>query len=296
VVAEAAELGDLGVVRTAVAGAVIARSRRPSLITARRPHRPGRRLQALAFPWNEYARPHAYWITRDGVDYASYAAGPAGTYLYSPAFAQAIRPLTILPLPLFAATWTALGAALLIWLSGRASLLVALFPPVLLTLVQGQLDLAYAIVAVVGLRWPAAWALPLLTKVTPGIGVVWFAVRREWRPLAIALGTTAAIAAVSFALDPGAWSGWIALLRPGPVNDPNLVSSLPLLVRAPIALAVVAWGAWTNRRWTIPIAMTLAMPILWVNSVTILVALLPMSMAGADAPAGRWLRRQIPGG
>jgi hypothetical protein len=295
--------GNLGVVGTAVAGVVIARSRRPSLGIAGFVVLIGLvaafRLLGI-YPWNEYVFDlHAYWITRDGVDYASHAAGPAGTYLYSPAFAQAIRPLTILPLPLFAATWTALGAALLIWLGGRSSLLVALLPPVLLTLVQGQLDLAYAVVAVVGLRWPAAWALPLLTKVTPGIGVVWFAVRREWRPLGIALGTTLAIAAVSLALDPGAWSGWIALLlrTQGPVSDPNLVYlPVPLLVRAPIALAVVAWGAWTNRRWTIPVAMTLAMPILWVNSVTILVALLPMSMAGADAPAGRWLRRPIPGG
>ncbi len=247
------------------------------------------------YPWNEYVFDlHAYWITRDGLDYASNAAGPAGTYLYSPAFAQAIRPLTILPLPVFAAIWTAIGAALLVWLVGRRALVVAIIPPVLLTLVQGQLDLAYAAVAVVGLRWPAAWALPLLTKVTPGIGVVWFLVRREWRKVAVAVGATLAITAVSFVLDPGAWSGWIALLlrTQGPISDPNLVYvPIPLLVRAPVAIAVIAWGAWTNRHWTVPVAMTLAMPILWINSVTILVAILPMVPAGAGSPAGRWLQR-----
>lgn len=247
------------------------------------------------YPWNEYVFDlHAYWITRDGVDYTSHAAGPAGTYLYSPAFAQAIRPLTILPLPIFAAIWTTLGAALLAWLVGRRALLVALLPPVLLTLIQGQLDLAYAAVALVGLRWPAAWALPLLTKVTPGIGLVWFLVRREWSRLAIAVGATIAIAAVSFALDPGAWWSWVALLlrTQGPVADPNLIYvPVPLLVRAPVALAVIAWGAWTNRRWTVPLAMTLAMPILWLNSFTILVAWLPLAAAGTDTPAGRWLRR-----
>ena len=249
------------------------------------------------YPWNEYVFDlHAYWITRGGVDYASHAPGPAGTYLYSPAFAQAIRPLTILPLQLFAAIWTALGAALLVWLVGRRALLVALIPPVLLTLVQGQLDLAYAAVAVVGLRWPAAWALPLLTKVTPGIGVVWFLVRREWRGFGLAVGATLAVAAVSYLLDPGAWPSWIALLArtQGPVADPNLVYlPIPLLVRAPIALAVIAWGAWTGRTWTVPVAMTLAMPILWVNSVTILVAVLPMLGAGAASPAGRWWRARL---
>jgi hypothetical protein len=246
------------------------------------------------YPWNAYVFDlHAYWITRDGLDYASHTAGPAGTYLYSPAFAQAIRPLTLLPLPLFAAIWTAIGTALLVWLTGRRALLVAIIPPVAITLLQGQLDLAYAAVAIVGLRWPAAWALPLLTKVTPGIGLAWFLVRREWRSLAVAVGATGLIALVSLVLDPGAWSGWIALLlrTQGPVADPNLVYvAIPLLVRVPFALAVIAWGAWTDRRWTIPVAMTIAMPILWVNSFTILVGVLPMLAAGADSPAGRWLR------
>jgi hypothetical protein len=246
------------------------------------------------YPWNEYVFDlHAYWITRDGVDYAAQAPGPAGTYLYSPAFAQLIRPLTILPLPVFAAIWTSIGALLLWWLTGRRALWFAVLPPVLLTLVQGQLDLAYAVVAVVGLRWPVAWALPLLTKVTPGIGVVWFVVRREWRSVAIAVGSTAVIVAVSYALDPSAWSGWIALLlrTQGPVSDPNLVYvPVPLLVRAPFALAVVAWGASTNRRWTIPVSMVLAMPILWLNGPTILVAIWPMVAAGAESPAGQWLR------
>jgi hypothetical protein len=234
------------------------------------------------YPWNESAFDlHAYWITRTGVAYANHHAGPAGTYLYSPAFAQAIRPLTLLPLPVFAAIWTSIGAALLILLTGRRVLLVALLPPVLITLVQGQLDVAFATVAVSGLRWPALWALPLLTKITPGIGIVWFLARREWRSLVIALGATLGVMAVSFALDPGGWASWVAmLLRAEFPKDPQLVYlDVPLTVRIPIALAVIIWGARTDRRWTIPVAMTLAMPIVWANSVTILVALVPLLMS-----------------
>ena len=236
------------------------------------------------YPWNEYVFDlHAYWITRAGVDYASQHAGPAGTYLYSPAFAQAIRPLTILPLPIFAAIWTSIGAALLIWLTGRRVLLVALLPPVLITLVQGQLDIAFAAVAVLGLRWPALWVLPLLTKITPGIGIVWFLVRREWRQLVIALSVTLGVMAISFVLDQGGWASWVAmLLRAEFPNDPRLVYlNVPLTVRFPVALALIVWGARTNRTWTIPVAMTLAMPIVWANSVTILVALIPL-LAGAQ--------------
>ena len=29
------------------------------------------------------------------------------------------------------------------------------------------------------MRWPAAWAFVLLTKMTPGIGLLWFAFRRD---------------------------------------------------------------------------------------------------------------------
>ncbi|HUQ44582.1 MAG TPA: glycosyltransferase family 87 protein [Candidatus Limnocylindria bacterium] len=242
------------------------------------------------YPWNEPAFDlHAYWITRAGVDYAHQHAGPAGTYLYSPAFAQAIRPLTLLPLPVFAAIWTSIGAALLIALTGRRALLVALLPPVLITLVQGQLDIAFAAVAFLGLRWPALWALPLLTKITPGVGLVWFLVRREWRSFMIALGVTLAVVAVSFVLDQGGWASWVAmLLRAEFPRDPQLVYlDIPLTVRLPIAVLLIAWGARTDRRWTIPVAMALAMPIVWANSVTILVALIPILAQEREAATER---------
>jgi hypothetical protein len=249
------------------------------------------------YPWNESVFDlRTYWATNAGIDYANQHAGPAGTFLYSPAFAQAISPLTALPLPIFAAIWTALGAALLVWLTGRRALLIALLPPVLLTLVQGQLDLVFAVVAVLGLRWPALWVVPLLTKITPGIGIVWFLVRREWGKLIVALGVTLGVMAVSFVLDPNGWASWAALLlRAEFPSDPQLVYlDVPLTIRLPIALALITWGARTNRQWTIPVAMTLAMPIVWANSVTILVALVPLMArervpvptVGALTPAG----------
>ena len=52
----------------------------------------------------------AYWSTRSGFDYASAHPGVSGEYLYSPAFAHLIAPLTALPLPVFTAVWTALLA------------------------------------------------------------------------------------------------------------------------------------------------------------------------------------------
>ena len=151
----------------------------------------------------------------------------------------------------------------------------------------------FATVSVVGFRWPAAWAIPLLTKVTPGIGLIWFAVRREWRSLGIAVAATGAIAFVSLAFDPIGWVGWFGLLRRQefPALEGGLLF-LPvhLWLRLPVAAALVAWGAATDRRWTVPVAVCLALPTVWLTSVAILVALVPLSGLGAHTPAGAWLR------
>jgi hypothetical protein len=50
-----------------------------------------------------------------------------------------------------------------------------------------------------------------------------------------------------------------------------------VLVRLPLALLIVVWGARTNRRWTVPIAVTLALPVIWTASLSILVAMVPLA-------------------
>jgi hypothetical protein len=240
---------------------------------------------------------YAYWATRDGFDYATARQGVTGAYLYSPAFAQAISPLAALSWQAFAGIWTALVAAPLLWLTGRYAALLVVLPPVFMSVALGQLDLPFALVVILGFRWPALWALPILTKVTPGIGLVWFLVRGEWRSLGIALGATLALTAASVALDPGSWAAWLAML--GRQEFPALGGGLwflpvPLLLRLPLAAALVAWGARTDRAWIVPIAVCLSLPTVWLNTPTILVALLPFAAAGARTPAGAWLRANVP--
>jgi Glycosyltransferase family 87 len=236
---------------------------------------------------------HAYWSTRAGLDYATTRPGDPGAFLYSPAFAHLISPITVLPWPAFAALWTAIGAGLLVWLTGRWALLVLVLLPVLMSVTIGQVDLLMAAAIVVGFRWPAAWALPILTKVTPGVGLLWFAVRREWRSLAIALGATAAIVVVSVAINANAWLGWLGMLSRGqfPRAEDGWYFDVPLGFRLAMAVIVIIWGARTDRRWVVPLAAVLGMPTVWINSPTILVAVIPLIAAGASTPAGRWLRR-----
>jgi len=40
----------------------------------------------------------------------------------------------------------------------------------------------------------------------------------------------------------------------GSAAQPNL--AIPLLLRLPVAVVLVVWGARTNRRWTVPAAAT----------------------------------------
>lgn len=249
-------------------------------------------------PWDLPAYDvYAYWLTRDGFDYSTAQQGDTGAYLYSPAFAQVIAPLTALPWQVFAGLWTALVAAPLLWLTGRFAVLIVLLPPVFMSVALGQLDLLFAAVAIVGLRWPVVWVLPVLTKITPGVGLIWFLVRGEWRSLGIALGATLFTVAASAALDPHGWAAWLAMVAR--MEFPALGGGLlflpvPVLVRLPAAAALIAWGAATNRRWVLPVGMGLSLPTVWLNSPTILVALLPLATAGSGTPAGVWLLAKVP--
>jgi hypothetical protein len=250
-------------------------------------------LRLLAVePWAQSVDAYAYWATRGDDLYASAEAGRIGAYVYSPAFAQLIRPLVAVPWQVFCAGWTALLCVVYWRLVGRLAVPLLLFIPIPFEIVSGNVHLLIAAAIVLGFRYPAAWALPLLTKVTPGIGLLWFAARREWRPLAVALGATAVVSAVSLVVAPGAWREWIALLvrdAGAPLDTPGWYAPIPMLVRLPVAAVIVVWGALTDRRWTVPVAVTLSLPILWLNSLAILAALpalgVPQRRPAAAIPA-----------
>src|SRR5262245_46615307 len=153
----------------------------------------------------------AYWSVSMDDPYVPGSVGQESAYLYSPAFLQVLAPLRALPWTAFLVLWSALLLAVLFWLSGPllfAPLIVLTFPE----LWGGNITILLAAALVLGFRRPGAWSLALLTKVTPAIGLLWFAVRREWRAVLEAAAVTGAIVAVSAALAPTQWSDWFQLL------------------------------------------------------------------------------------
>lgn len=249
-----------------------------------------------------------YWalLTLDGglpVDAAAYwrvdvndlyGAGGLGTsaYLYSPAFAQAMVPFTALPFDMFVAIWRAILLVILVYLAGPFTILALLTVPVASEINAGNIQLMLALAIVLGFRWPATWSFVLLTKVTPGVGLLWFALRREWRALFVALGATAAVAGISFAMNPQAWFDYVAFLSSGAA--PSVAPYYwPFWARLPLALAFVAAGAWRGWRWPVVVGATLALPVFYIISWSMLVGVLPFARRYLRHTLDSWIEPPV---
>lgn len=198
-------------------------------------------------------------------------------YLYPPVLAQVLLPLHVLPYELVQIAWTVVCFASL-WYCVRAWTVpiialgfVAIWLPVDNILGAGleyallgnvQLPMAAAIVA--GIRHPGWFAFPIVTKVTAGVGLLWYLFRGEWRQFAVGVGATATIVAVSFLISPATWTDWLRFTvdNYGQASVPPIVGP-PLPLRLAAAVTLVAWGARTNRPWVVAIAGAVALPALY---------------------------------
>ena len=221
--------------------------------------------------------------------------GGLGSFLYSPPIALLFNLFGALPWWVFLWLWLAAMVGTVIWLGGRWTLALLAFPPVALELYHGNIHLFLAAAIALGFAYPWTWSFILLTKATSGVGLLWFVVRREWRQLAIAVGVTAAIAAVSFVIAPALWSEWIRFVSADVQGTPDgTIVPVPLWARLIVAAAIVIWGARTNRQWTVAVAATVALPVLWITGFAVLAGAVPELRAqGARSPLRR-LRPSTP--
>lgn len=234
---------------------------------------------------------HAYWA----VDPANPYSRPVATtdaFTYPPPAALFFAVLGQLPFEVFQAGWTLLIGIALLWLTGPFALAFLILPIVASDLYLGNIHVLLAAAIVGSLRRPELWAIPLLTKPTAGVGLLWFVARGEWRKLAIAVGVTGAFAALAHVLAPGLWPLWIDyVLATGVSPDVGSAHSvpMPLLVRLPAAALLVVWGARTNRPWTLPTAAMLGLPVLWLVGLAMLAGAFAVSAWGPlRAAAHRW--------
>lgn len=225
----------------------------------------------------------AYWGVDLAHPYATGVVGDPSAYLYSPAFAQFLAPFSAIPFPVFYGLWALVSFLVLGWLVRPWPWAMPIFAlPITAELMTGQVHLFIAAAIVLGFSRPGLWSLPILTKITPGIGLLWFALRREWRAFAEATGFTLAIVSISFVLVPTAWFDWLDFLRA------NSGSTEAFLVpRIAIGAGLVAFGALTDRRWLVPIAVWFTLPHVWASSWAILLAVIRL------LPAGRPISAQL---
>lgn len=217
----------------------------------------------------------AYWAAGRDLTNLYEAYGGPERYLYSPVFAQLVSPLAQLPWPLFIVIWMVAETAAFAWLLRPLGwrwvvpLLFWLSPEIMLGNIVGFLGVALVLTVT---RWPGASAAILLTKPPLGIGLLWFAVRRQWRALFVASVTTLVIVAVSFAWRPESWFEWVDFLLAMAAGE-GATGAPGLWGRLLFACVLVAYAARADRAWLLPIALLAANPVLVSPSIAILAAI-----------------------
>ena len=221
----------------------------------------------------------AYWHAGraflDGTALYGADAGTTSAYLYSPLFAQVVAPLTFLSPISFVWLWRALELGALRLATGswtRAGLAILVFPPVIIELAYANVNLMIAAICALAMRGLVApWSVPLVVKVAalPLAPMAFLADRRTF----LLSGAIALVAvAVSVAVAPALWSDYVTFLRNAqePTWWTNLSQGFPLAPRLLVGIALgVAAIRWPRLA---PLAVLIALPIVWLSALSILVA------------------------
>ncbi|NVN00084.1 glycosyltransferase family 87 protein [Arthrobacter sp. SDTb3-6] len=228
---------------------------------------------------------HAYWLAAHGNLSYGEAPGQRDAYLYSPAFAAAIKPFALLPWPLFCAAWFGIESAVVVWLVRplRARWAIPVAMLCIPELVVGNIYILLAATAVIGMRMPAAWSFAILTKVTTGVGLLWFAARGDWKHVIQGAGATLLIFAIFYTVDPTAWSAWAKFLLLNRNGTPD--SGIGFMARSIVAVVLVVVGARKQWAFLVAPAMVLASPVLVSFVPWTILAAIPRLLLERPAPS-----------
>lgn len=249
--------------------------------------------------WAVPADEHAYWLAARRIIEGQPLYDPAASiitpyaYLYPPPLAQAMVPIAlVVPAWLFSAAWIGLMGLALWWLAGRdvlRALAMVAFVPIAVEFWSRNVHLFLAVLVVLALRRVGpAFAVAAAVKVSPGLGLVWAAVRGRWRDAAVIAAVGLVMLIVSVAIAPDQWLGWIDYMA---AQDPWAQSSflgIAFPVRAVVAAVLTVLAAriagWRGEALLVA-AITFALPSLWVTGLSLLAAVVPLYRTRAEAPA-----------
>lgn len=247
--------------------------------------------------WVFWANPNdtfAYWLAamRLAAGQAIYATGEAAfapyAYHYPPPLVQLLAPFTlVVPAIVYLIGYRVLELLVTWELAGRRMLpMLALiaFLPVALELRFENVNLLMALGIVYGLgRWPWLFAVGALVKVSPGLGIIYLAMRRRWRDAFVSSVLGIVIVAVSYAIDPGLWRGFLDAIGDRAGITGNSLLPFPYVVRAAVGLGLTITGGLVGRRrgeLLLVGGMTIANPNLALNGFAVLAAAVPVWLAG----------------
>ena len=221
----------------------------------------------------------SYYLARAGSYQNNLTTSGLGAWRYAPFWLPLLAVAQQLPFTVFAYLFSGLELAALAYLTRRWVLVAILFVPVCLELYEGNIYLVSAALLIFILthtrRYPALaslWSFYFLTKVTPFLLLSWYLFRREWRPLAWALGATSSILVLGLLIDPHTWTAWLSSLITTQTIPDYAPLGLGLPWRLALALGLVAFGARTNRTVFLVPALLLTMPAIWWHTYSILIA------------------------
>jgi hypothetical protein len=228
---------------------------------------------------------YAYWSTGTDNAYVGYTIQDLYGHAYTPVFTLAFQPLRAIPFTVVYLGWFALNLSIALWLLAPLPRQWRL-PCILLVspeLAFGNVHLiigAAIVLAVSGRAWTLAF--PILTKVTPGLAILWHLLRGDWRGVAWALGVSAILVAISWLIAPNLWPRWwTTVIANLGVRGPEL-AWVPLQIRLPVAVMLAVYAARTSRAWLLPVAVLVGLPHIFLQSLALLAAC--PRMAGAARP------------
>lgn len=243
----------------------------------------------------------AYWTAGrhvlEGLPVYGPNVGGYAAYLYPPPMAQLLAPLSQLPFVAFVWLWRAFELACLRVAVGswrNAGLALLLWPPVIAELDAGNVHLVIAAAAAMTIRGDARAILPAALTKFASLASVPAALRIDPRGLAAGALLAGTIVLGSWVVAPDLWSSYVTFLPTATQLDTgwyNIGLNIPIAVRlgaaAALALAAVRWPRLAA------LAVTLTFPVLWLHSLSALVAIVATPSGRAPSAVG-W-RGRAPG-